>query len=240
MDDSKTLEGRIAVALDGEQIDFDDACMFFSEDIGIQIKRLHIPPNDKVVLLADDLNGLTDDGQIYSSAKRLVDLVNGVLFLQDPNRVPLSVQGIIHRQAANGKWGVTIYATGFASGRSRARFNNGVPGEPTAQALLLQRASKNEVASDVLTHLSGKPEWFDLYKAYELMRADIKKRFRKQGAAKIGWPGKPRISYFTQSAQVYRHAKTDWPKGFSPQSAMSLRDARSFTQALCNLWLKSL
>jgi hypothetical protein len=239
-DDLKALNGRIAVAIEGDPVDLDDACFFFSENIGVQVRRLHIPPNYKVVLLADDLNGLTDEGQIYGSAKRLINLVNGVLFLHDVNRKPVSLQGIVHRQAANGNWGVTVWATGLAFGRSRVRSDNRAPGQPTEQSLLLQRVEKNEVASDVLTHLSGVPEWFDLYKAFELMRADIDQRLGKGGRTKIGWPGRASISRFTQSAQVYRHAKSDWPEGIDQQSAMALTDARKFTQNLCAIWLKSL
>lgn len=236
----KPLDGRIAIALEGESIDLDDACMFFSEDIGIQVRRIHIPPNDKVVLLADDLNDLTDEQQICSTATRYIDLINGILFLENTSRVPIQAQGIVHRQSANGNWGVTIWVPSVTIRvRSQLRLNNRNPGEPSRQALLLRDASKSKPAHDVLIHLRGRPEWFDLYKAYELMRADISRRLGSNGRAAIGWPSRTKISHFTKSAQLYRHAKGDWPNGITLESAMSLKEARNFIKNLCSLWLQS-
>jgi hypothetical protein len=234
------LDGRIAVALEGQPIDLDDACSFFPEGEGdVQVCHMTIPPNEKYVLLADVLNSLTDESETVREAGRLIDLVNGVLFLEDARRQPIVSQGIHHRQAANGNWGVTIaMSTGTARGRSTASSGTREPGEPTRQALLVQKALNNQTVMDVLNQLRLIPDWTDLFKARELMQADISRRLGKGGQQKIGWP-KGRVDTFEKDAQLFRHSRPRW-RGRDPASAMPIGQARALVQELCSKWLASL
>jgi hypothetical protein len=112
------LDGRIAVALEGQPIDLEDACSFFPEGEGeVQICRITIPPNEKYVLLADVLNGLTDETEVIRMAGRLIDLVNGVLFLEDPQRQPHRVAR--YTSATSGQW--KLGRDGIDSGSFGAR-----------------------------------------------------------------------------------------------------------------------
>jgi hypothetical protein len=234
------LDGRIAVALEGQPIDLDDACSFFPEGEGeVQICRITIPPNEKYVLLADVLNGLTDETEVIRMAGRLIDLVNGVLFLEDPQLQPIASQGIHHRQAANGNWGVTVSIPRVLVRGRAGRISFRQPGQPTAQTLIMLKAMNDENVRDVLTYLRNVPDWIDLYKAFELMRADIKERFGQDGQRQVGWPSGKRIDAFTADAQFFRHSKVKWPKR-DPKSAMPLNEARSFVQDLCRKWLASI
>ena len=204
------LDGRIAVALEGEAIDLGDACSFFPEGEGdVQVCRMTIPPNEKYVLLSDVLNSLTDESEIVRMAGRLIDLINGVLFLEDPQRQPIASQGIHHRQAANGNWGVTIVIPGVSARGRAGRFDFRQPGEPTRQALVMQKALNNDAVMDVLSQLRLVPDWTDLFKAHELMQADISQRLGKGGQQKIGWP-KSRVETFERDAQLFRHSKARW------------------------------
>jgi hypothetical protein len=234
------LDGRIAVALEGHSIDLDDACSFFPEGEGeVQICRITIPPNEKYVLLANVLNGLKDETEVIRMANRLIDLVNGVLFLEDPQRQPIASQGVHHRQAANGNWGVTISIPAVTARGRADRISFRQRGEPTSQTLTMQKAMNHENVAEVLTYLRNVPDWIDLYKAFELMRADIKDRFGQDGQRQVGWPSGKRIEAFTADAQFFRHSKVRWPKR-DPGSAMPLHEARSFVQELCRLWLASI
>ena len=89
----------------------------------------------------------------------------------------------------------------------------------------------------MLKHLSGEASWFDLYKAYEMMRDDIDACLGKRQEAQIGWPSDNRIGHFRLSAQVYRHAPP-WDGGYTPEKAMPLREAQQFLQSLVNRWLQ--
>jgi hypothetical protein len=234
------LDGRIAVGLEGQPIDLDDACSFFPVGEGeVQICRITIPPNEKYVLLADVLNGLKDETEVIRMANRLIDLVNGVLFLEDPQRRPIASQGVHHRQAANGNWGVTISIPAVSARGRAGRISFRQPGDPTPQNLVMAKAVNNENVTEVLTYLRDVPDWIDLYKAFELMRADINKRFGKGGQQKVGWPSGKHIETFRADAQFFRHSKVKWPKR-DPKSAMRLDEARSFVQELCHKWLASI
>jgi hypothetical protein len=101
------------------------------------------------------------------------------------------------------------------------------------------KAMNDENVRDVLTYLRNVLDWIDLYKAFELMRADIKQRFGQDGQRQVGWPSGKRIDAFTADAQFFRHSKVKWPKR-DPKSAMPLNEARSFVQGLCRTWLASI
>ena len=82
------------------------------------------------------------------------------------------------------------------------------------------------------------PEWFNFYKAFELMREDINQRLGGQHRQEqIGWPAKDILDHFTCSAQVYRHSPAKWPQGYSPANAMHLREATQFIQSCAATWL---
>jgi hypothetical protein len=234
------LDGRIAVALEGDPADLDDACLAFP--VGeVQVSKITIPPNEKYVLLSDALNGLASDSEIVRMAERLIDWINGALFLQDVRRRPIASQGIHHRQAANGEWGVTIArATVTVRGRSTGRFVADGPVGPTPQTLMMQKAMVDDNVREVLTYLSKVPDWIDLFKAFEVMRREIAGRLGEDGQQKIGWPGKNKIGTFTGDAQFDRHAKGNkWPKR-ARETAMPLHEARAFVRGLCSKWLASL
>jgi hypothetical protein len=234
------LDGRIAVALEGDPIDLNDACSFFPEgESEVQVCRITIPPNEKYVLLANVLNGLKDETEVIRMAGRLIDLVNGVLFLEDPQRLPIVSQRTHYRQAADGSWGVAISIPGVSARGRAGRISFRQAGEPTPQTLVMRKAMNDENVRDVLTYLSSVPDWIDLFKAFELMRADVKDRFGQDGQRQIDWPSGRRIEAFTADAQFLRHSKARWPKR-DPNSAMPLHEARLFVQELCRKWLVSI
>jgi len=93
-------------------------------------------------------------------------------------------------------------------------------------------AQNNQTVSDVFQYLSGKPDWFNFYKAFELMRDDINSQIGGQHRQEqMGWPAKKDLDHFSLSAQVYRHAPP-WDGGYTPDKAMPLAEATRFIQSL--------
>jgi hypothetical protein len=100
----------------------------------------------------------------------------------------------------------------------------------------MTEATRDDTLADVLTFLRGEPDWFDLYKAFELMRDDINRRLGQHRYAQMGWPDKPKIDEFSESAQVHRHSRVKWGR-FDLSTAMEFDQARAFVQSLARTWL---
>ena len=95
---------------------------------------------------------------------------------------------------------------------------------------------RDDTLADVLTFLRGEPDWFDLYKAFELMRDDINRRLGRHRYEQMGWPDKKIVDEFSESAQVYRHSRVKWGR-FDLSTAMKFDNARAFVQSLARKWL---
>jgi hypothetical protein len=227
-----------AVELLGHEFDLQDASELFASG-GVRVESL----DDKRVLLADDLGSLTNATQVHEAAKRLVDLVNGALFLHDAAREPVRIGAV--RENRNGKWNhhYVLVAEGLAL---RSRLGsvvvslNGVvaPAKTPPERAWVQHALSDDVVADVLSYLRERPDWFELYKAFEYMRDDINRRLGDQHQVEtMGWPGKSELDHFTESANVHRHSPPKWGR-LNPTTAMNPDDARPFIARLARIWLE--
>jgi hypothetical protein len=233
-----------AVALEGNELVLEEACLLFGRDGDVRVCRFPVSGSDtRVVLIAKKFENLADDGRVYELAKRIVDLVNGILFVEDPSRAPIRLQGVVHRRADNGQWGVNIFVGSIdmnGGGRMRAALTvgDGVPPVPQQTVWLRQAMTDGDVLADVLTFLRGSPDWADLYKAFDQMQKDIGAQLGKRPASEMGWPGTTNATFkhFKQSTQVYRHSRP-WPPGYDVETAMTLSEARKYVQGLARLWL---
>ena len=201
--------------------------------------------NTRPILTSPQLDTLVDPHEVEATAKRLLGIVNGALFLVQPVRIPLFPGGVIE-QNSSGKFNQYILAEHF-KGRSRVNASAivvSVAGaspqhnRPPAVAWSEAAAKSDQLLSDVFVYLSGGPDWFNYYKAFELMRHDINTRLGGQDRhEQMGWPKKQTLNHFTLSAQVYRHAPP-WDGDYTPEKAMPLDEATDFIHTLCHTWLK--
>jgi hypothetical protein len=97
-----------------------------------------------------------------------------------------SVQpGAVYERREDGRWSAgTIFAK-MAAFEARDRFYAAAvilqapgspppsPAPPPPHMVWMTEATRDDTLADVLTFLRGEPDWFDLYKAFELMRDDI-------------------------------------------------------------------
>ena len=235
---------RWALELTGEGFEIADATALYGENSDPEIQNLDAGERTITLLTSPQLDTLTSSDEVEQVARRLLGLVNGVLFVMEPSRVPLAPVGVRERKAEGG-W--IHYGRASAHGRARARavgvaIVGGVPSpehmRPSPALRWSAEAQSDDGVGDVLKYLSGTPEWFNFYKAFELMREDINQRLGGQHRQEqIGWPAKDILDHFTCSAQVYRHSPAKWPQGYSPANAMHLREATQFIQSCAATWL---
>jgi len=239
-----------AMAVEGAKIDVNDAVSLFNDHPDISI-RYTTGSDDSplLVLTSPQLDALEQAHQVQETADRLLALVNGALFVLEPAREPLRGCGI-RRRRHNGTWDDHIViAAAFMMLRSRssATFIGAalVDGKEAPEALRpppatrwITAAQLDQVIADVLCYLNAEPDWFTLYKAFEMMRRDINCRLGGQHRQEqAGWPPKTELDHFTLSAGVYRHAPP-WDGDYTPAIAMPLHAARRFVQKLASSWLE--
>jgi hypothetical protein len=238
---------RWALHVTGERIDIEEALTIFGEAIDPTIRKLDDQNGHPItVLTSPQLDTLADTREVYEAAQRLLGIVNGMLFIADPGRVPLKPGGILER-GSHGGWNQHLLpAAGLIRIRSRARATpTAIVGGKEAPEYLVpsseQRwsaaAQTDTVVGDVLLYRSGEPDWFNIYKAFEMMRDDINCAIGQHQEQAIGWPAKKALDHFTLSIQVYRHAPP-WDGDYTPAKAMRLSEAAEFVQSLARMWLK--
>lgn len=237
----KTQQFRWALELTAPRLDMDDALAWFGSCADPTIRNVGNEASPLFALTSPQMEGLTTPQEVEEVARRLLAIVNGVLFALEADRQPLTSDGVMERTSS----GWHKFGTVFMHGRSRARAEAMalVQGEPSPQytrpppALRWAAAAQHDqTVADIFQYLSAKPDWFNFYKAFELMRHDINQRIGGQRQEQMGWPSKRDLDHFRLSAQVYRHAPP-WDSDYAPAKAMPLPEATRFIQSLTNTWL---
>lgn len=242
---TETQQFRWALQVAAPQLDMEDAIAWFGSNSDPTIRSFGSDAQPLFLLTSPQMEVLDAAREVEDVATRLLAIVNGVLFVLESDRVPLTSAGVQER-AADGKWINHLGAIGISNGRSRARAGGmaivgGMPSpqhtRPAPASRWSAAAQTDQVVWHVLKYLSGKPDWFDFYNAFELMRDDINRRIsRRHRQEQMGWPAKKDLDHFTLSAQVYRHAPP-WDKGYKPANAMPLGEATRFIHSLTQIWL---
>jgi hypothetical protein len=238
---------RWAIALEGDAFDIEDARDLFAQPGHvIQVRIIEVAPDrNPTVLFAKEFESLSNSSEVFESSSRIFDFLNGIMFVRDVARKPLR-PGAVHERREDGRWsGGTQYAKAVRAGRGRARASAEVlrgpdsspqPAPPAPHTIWMTEATQDNTLADVLTFLRGEPDWFDLYKAFELMRDDINHKLGQHKYEQMGWPAKPKLDEFSESAQVHRHSRLKWGR-FDLRTAMDFDKARLFVRSLAQTWL---
>jgi hypothetical protein len=106
------------------------------------------------------------------------------------------------------------------------------PPVPTRTQRMLDAASADPMAADVLHHLSLADDWYEIYKCLEVMGA-MQDSARKKLALQSGIPA-DEIENLRQTANYYRHYKAH-----KPATLMPLRDAKRLLSGIAGPWLSA-
>jgi hypothetical protein len=240
---TKAQKFRWALQVSAPRLDMDDAIALYGTNSDPTIHSVGSDANPLFLLTSPQLEALAAAREVEDAATKLLAIVNGVLFVLEPERVPLTSGGVQER-GADGNWIHHLTAIDLVA-RSRFHADGKIVGaqpspqrtRPAPALRWTAMAQTDELVGHVFRYLSGKPDWFDYYNAFDLMRDDITRRLGGQRRQEqMGWPAKKDLDHFTLSAQVYRHAPP-WDAGYTPANAMPLCEARYFMRSLANIWL---
>lgn len=202
----------------------------FADGPDIFIRTDILPQHpDRPVLLANKFNKISDPAEVDRVAEETVAVVNGILYLDFPKRVPISVRAV-YEQSSPGSWSpnMTVQTgvyefTGF-----------GTLSDPRAATWLAQ-TSFDLVLFDVLSCLREDPTWDDLWRAFEAIRDEVRD---PKLAPKPSWFDDVDWKRFATDSQTFRHSRRWLAKRHVPPSTLTLRDARSYVRKLVARWLE--
>ena len=253
------MSDRWAVPLESEAVDIEEAKHLFSEG-PIRVREVDIGRDQQVVALqADELERKDDYIEVLATAERLLDAVNGALFLADTERRPLRVLlgGTVRERGEAGLYDRQSALARF-SGRLRAKVSmSAVHTTADGQSFAMEEAPerpieadalalsvRDQVVAEVLGHLRADPDHAALYMAYERLKRNVveaKERWSASGqkGAPPEFPWADREDKeFTRSAQPFRHGDPEKWAGRTHQTAMPLPEARALVSGWIRKWLE--
>lgn len=166
------------------------------------VERWLVGGAERAVLRSSHFDQLNNSVAIWEAAKLLAIRINGA-FATHARSEPVAVEAVVERRS-DGSIGLhAIVAAGSIRARSRVSFSSSSPSGPTAVQQWLELADINELVEDLLRHQSAQPNWYDLYKAFEVVR----KLCGGQRALEQR-PWCPlELSEFTHAANFFRHSR---------------------------------
>lgn len=206
-----------------------------------------IEEDGRYYLRAAAFAGFTEAHEVATCADALLPLIQGATRVHHGDVEPLHTERIV-RVHEDGRQERFVF--GSASLRGRARLTGALtggglvapttPGDTIASRVeIARRAPEVELA---LRFFATRPNWFDLYKVWEIVRGNV--GGGKRALIKRGWGTKDDHNRFTYSANNYRasgmaarHAPGAAEE--SSLSPMSLEDAQEFIRTLLDNWIRT-
>ena len=202
------------------------------------VEKWKIGETECFILRSNGFAQLQDNTAIWEAAKLLTIRINGALAAFRKAEL-LTIDGIAERQADGTTTKHIIFGVGSAHVRARAgAISPSPPAGPTLVQQWLDLANKNDLVEDLLMHLSVPPNWYDLYKAYEVIRG-------LSGGEKRLWardwcPSDKTLSGFKHTANVYRHSLTHPSRQNPPSNPIPIYEAREMILSMAKHILQEL
>ncbi|WP_374395109.1 hypothetical protein [Tabrizicola sp.] len=236
-----------SVLLEGHPFDLADACDTFRQPGRVVIEVADdLRDGPHAVLISEAFSTAGDAVEVLRIAQHLLDRVNAVLFGLNPDRIPLRPSGWLAERRIDGTVGMQvvehIHETLVVRDRVAATHvgpcaEQNDQRREACEVQWVNDSFSDDTFADVLSFFRGQPDWLELWKAFETMRADINRGAgRLPEARAFRWPAKPALSHFQMSAQVHRHSPQKWPDGMTSRDAMPLDEARRFIADLFIRW----
>ncbi len=250
------MPDRWAILFEGDVAEFDEPLRLFAEG-PIRIREVRIARDQSgVALQADEIEEKDTPFEALATAERLLDCVNGALFLTDTGRRSLRFSLVVWERGGAG-----IYDRGHAFMRAhpiRIRFDawgeltaaggqtppaEAVPKRPIEVEALTLSAS-DEAVKEVLTYLRADPDHPTLYNAYERIKRDVvEAQARWQASGEKGT--RPEFPWadaqeeeFRRSSQPFRHGDPARWAGRDRKTAMPLPEAHTLMSKWARKWLE--
>ena len=212
------------VRIKGDLLDLQELPALFSSP-----KATVLEEEGTYYLKSTDFNSLIDASEVFKTAKRLLEVVNGAAVLHLENFLPVQAQGSVIGIDQEGK----RHQFGFGYSTMRPILKS--TQEPVETNSWITKAGQNKGVADAL-RLLCEQNWINLYKIYEIVRDDV------GDPSARGWVTKKDATRFTQTAQsaetlgdAARHAS----KKFKPHpQPMSIFEAKSFIRVILLKWLR--
>jgi hypothetical protein len=207
-----------AVEVIGERLDLDDLRHLLTSGFDPEAEDYSDADKTKLLLRRQAWANLTDASDVYRDAEAMISRLNGAMVLSYPDALPIR-PGVVMKFDAQGlREVVASSAAGRVHfrGRAHGRAQTSGPSQESKVQRWLRDAETDEVRAELLIHLSHADNWFDLYKAMELIM--------RLGRSQIDFKNLPNWSVAKQTANYYRHASD--PKHKIPSSPPQLGEAR--------------
>jgi hypothetical protein len=241
-----------ATRLEGEPHDLSDLRRSYAVPGPIRVTQIVVGGETVTALYAADFSGLASGAEVLEVSGVIVNQMNGALLISANDRRPVRPT-IVYDRIPGGVWSAgTNHMVGtldVAQARVRADATVTQPGgtpiqgapstDSTSKWLAFARSGTpdGDRVNDVLTALSGDPDWADLWRAQEMFHHD---RLGLQG-----W-NEAESERFRQSATLYRHSPNsangnrarDWFTRTGAQK-MDISTARRVVLHEAKLWLGS-
>jgi hypothetical protein len=224
-----------AVKLVGDQFDIDALKDMLLPPFDPWVEDYHEGDSAIVLLRRDAWTSFSEAVDVLLDANRLLDQLNGAILLTYQDATPVTT-GRVFKFSADGTPQPFIFATtGHASMTLRGMrlkataVTSGPPAPPRASILQerIKAAESDDVRATLLVHLFHANNWFDLYKAIELLR-----EVASQGAGLASIPdfSQSRLDKCRRTANYHRHAPG--LKNSLPHSPPTFEEARAYVLTL--------
>jgi hypothetical protein len=219
------------VRLSGDDRDLRDACEYFERS---EICHVELHEGGEYYLKTASLNEGVDAREVMTRAENLVALVNGALMalLFDFEPIIAEAPVSIHENGGRGTYILPDSAQIKLRGGRAKLTVSGMPEEtkrPSDAEKWLALSERNVDVADMLTFLARETDWFDLYKAHEMVIKLIGGQRHSLWRAPREWVEREKDDQFKCTANWYRHSSAEARKSPVP---MELNAARKYIRDL--------
>jgi len=189
---------------------------------------------------------MTDSSEVHATAEQLLQQINGAGRIFSGDFRPVRQAGI-QRRHKDGRRDQFVFAQGMASGRSMVFAAASVAGgTPQPQPIQLNdltfaalHAQGDEAVARALRILgSREPDWVNLYRVFEIVKADISSSISAKG-----WATKTQIGRFKHTVNsvgaIGDDARHGAEHGQPPKNPMPLEEAQGLIRSILRAWVSS-
>ncbi len=205
------------------------------------LATLHPRKASGYFLLSSEFDLLTDARGVHSRAKAMLPFLNALVKLKiGVYTTPIDIDDVF-RPDAQGRMIQELMTATWTLNILESKLQN-APGQPLNFTEIWFLMQKHPEVDEVLNHLANETNWFNLYKAYEIIK---KETYRLERSRTIrrgtfdGWTGGRKLD-FEESANKERHSSL----GYQPRPGvtivyMSLDEAAQFVTDLFFTWSRT-